>query len=55
MTLDDLGQALYDLVLAVAQGTETCSEALGHQEFCIQVQAVRTYQPRMPAYLYKFT
>lgn len=45
MTLDDLGQALYDLVLAVAQGTETNSEALGHQEFCMKYKRFEPIGP----------
>jgi hypothetical protein len=34
-TLDELGHEIYDSLLATAQGNQTASEALGHQEFVL--------------------
>jgi len=38
-TLDEVGQEIVDLVLAVASGAETISESLGHQEFILTYKA----------------
>lgn len=45
-TLDDVGRELYDLVIAVANGAKTKSEALGHQEF---VLTYKSFEPLGPA------
>jgi altronate hydrolase len=45
-TLDEVGHEIYDLILAVANGTKTKSEALGHQEF---VLSYKTFEPLGPA------
>jgi altronate hydrolase len=44
--LDEVGQEIRDLVLAVAQGTPTASESLGHQEF---VLTYKSFEPAGPA------
>jgi altronate hydrolase len=47
-TLDEVGAEIYDLVVAVAGGTRTVSEALGHQEFIL---TYKTFEPIGPACL----
>src|SRR6202142_662768 len=47
-TLDEVGTEIYDLVVAVAGGTRTVSEALGHQEFILTYKA---FDPIGPACL----
>ncbi len=47
-TLDDVGNEIFDLVLAVAGGQRTVSEALGHQEFILTYKA---FDPIGPACL----
>ena len=47
-TLDEVGSEIYDLVLAVAGGERTVSEALGHQEFILTYKA---FDPIGPACL----
>jgi len=47
-TLDDVGREIHDLVLAVANGRQTKSEALGHQEFIL---GYKSFQPIGPACL----
>jgi altronate dehydratase large subunit len=47
-TLDEVGQEIHDLVLAVAAGRQTKSEALGHQEFIL---GYKTFSPLGPACL----
>jgi altronate hydrolase len=34
-TLDEVGREIYDSLIATAQGKQTASEALGHQEFVL--------------------
>ncbi|MDI1366532.1 MAG: UxaA family hydrolase [bacterium] len=47
-TLDQVGAEIFDLVLAVAGGARTVSEALGHQEFILTYKA---FEPLGPACL----
>ncbi|WP_298331257.1 UxaA family hydrolase [Asticcacaulis sp.] len=47
-TLDEVGQEIIDSVLAVAGGTPTKSEAMGHQEFILTYKA---FDPLGPACL----
>jgi altronate dehydratase large subunit len=47
-TLDEVGAEIYDLVVAVAGGTRTVSEALGHQEFIL---TYKSFEPIGPACL----
>ena len=47
-TLDEVGDEIFDLVLAVAGGQRTASEALGHQEFILTYKA---FDPIGPACL----
>ncbi len=44
-TLDEVGEEIRNMVLAVAQGTETNSEALGHQEFCMKYKRFEPIGP----------
>ncbi len=45
-TLDDVGREIYDLILRVANGEQTKSEALGHQEFIL---TYKRFEPLGPA------
>lgn len=45
-TLDDVGQEIFDLSIAVAAGSATASESLGHQEF---VLGYKTFEPTGPS------
>jgi altronate hydrolase len=45
-SLDEVGREVYDLVLAVANGRQTKSEALGHQEFQL---IYKSFEPLGPA------
>jgi len=45
-TLDEVGREIYDLVLAVAGGEHSRSEALGHQEFQV---LYKSFEPLGPA------
>jgi altronate dehydratase large subunit len=47
-TLDELGQEIYDSLLAMAQGKQSASEALGHQEF---VLTYKYFEPIGPSCL----
>jgi altronate hydrolase len=47
-TLDEVGDEIFDLVMAVAGGGRTVSEALGHQEFILTYKA---FDPIGPACL----
>lgn len=47
-TLDEMGREIFDLVVATAQGRQTASEALGHQEF---VLTYKSFEPIGPACL----
>jgi altronate dehydratase large subunit len=47
-TLDELGHEIYDSLLATAQGKQTVSEALGHQEF---VLTYKYFEPIGPSCL----
>jgi altronate hydrolase len=47
-TLESVGEAIYSRVLATAAGAETCSEALGHQEFIL---TYKHFDPIGPACL----
>ncbi len=47
-TLDEVGDEIFDLVMAVAGGARTVSEALGHQEFILTYKA---FDPIGPACL----
>jgi len=45
-TLEEVGQEIYDLVLAVAAGKQTKSEALGHCEFVLTYKASAPARPK---------
>ena len=45
-TLDEVGKEIYDLLIDVANGRKTKSEALGHQEFVLMY---KTFEPLGPA------
>lgn len=45
-SLDDVGHEIHDLVLRVANGEQTRSEALGHQEFIL---TYKSFEPLGPA------
>ncbi len=45
-TLDEVGREIYDLILRVANGEQTRSEALGHQEFIL---TYKSFEPLGPA------
>ena len=45
-TLDEVGREIYDLILRVANGEQTKSEALGHQEFIL---TYKSFEPLGPA------
>jgi altronate hydrolase len=47
-SLDDVGDEIYDLVLAVAAGQQTASESLGHREFSI---VYKSFEPLGPGCL----
>ena len=47
-TLDEMGREIFDLVVTTAQGRQTASEALGHQEF---VLTYKSFEPIGPACL----
>lgn len=47
-TLDEVGDEIFDKIIAVAKGEVTCSEFLGHQEF---VLGYKTFEPAGPACL----
>lgn len=47
-TLPDVGQQIYDCVLATASGTATASESLGHQEF---IMTYKQFEPIGPSCL----
>jgi altronate hydrolase len=44
-TLDEVGREIYELVLAVADGRQTKSETLGHQEFILGYKAFQRIGP----------
>jgi altronate hydrolase len=45
-TLDEVGREIYHLILKVANGEQTQSEALGHQEFIL---TYKSFEPLGPA------
>jgi altronate dehydratase large subunit len=45
-TLDDVGHEIHDLIVRVANGEQTKSEALGHQEFIL---TYKSFEPLGPA------
>lgn len=47
-SVDDVGKEIYNKVLEVASGNQTCSENLGHQEF---VLTYKSFEPIGPACL----
>lgn len=47
-TLDEMGQEIFDTIIATAKGNPSCSESLGHQEF---VLGYKTFEPAGPACL----
>ena len=47
-TVDDVGKEIYNKVLEVASGSQSCSESLGHQEF---VLTYKSFEPIGPACL----
>ena len=47
-SLDDVGSVIFDLVLGVASGEKTKSEALGHTEFIL---TYKSFEPIGPACL----
>jgi len=44
-TLDEIGDELFDLVLDIATGTRTKSEALGHREFVLNYKSIEAVGP----------
>lgn len=49
-TVDDVGQEIYQKVLDVASGEQSCSEALGHQEFVLTYKSFEPIGPHcLPA------
>lgn len=46
--VDEIGQEIYDLVLDVAAGERTCSEAMGHAEFIL---TYKSFEPIGPSCL----
>jgi altronate hydrolase len=44
-SVDEVGEEIYSKVLAVASGTQSCSESLGHQEF---VLTYKSFEPIGP-------
>ena len=44
-SLDEVGREVYDLILRVAAGAETCSEQLGHQEFILKYKSFEPIGP----------
>jgi altronate dehydratase len=46
--VDDVGKEIYNKVLEVASGSQSCSESLGHQEF---VLTYKSFEPIGPACL----
>jgi len=47
-TLDEVGNEIHELVVAVASGDETKSELLGHTEF---IMTYKSFEPIGPACL----
>ena len=47
-SVDEVGQEIFDLVLSVAAGQQTCSEAMGHAEFIL---TYKSFDPIGPACL----
>ena len=47
-TLDEVGGEIFDLILRVADGEQTASERLGHQEFSL---VYKSFEPLGPSYL----
>ena len=47
-TIDEVGKEIFDKIIEVAGGNESCSENLGHQEF---VLGYKTFEPVGPACL----
>ena len=47
-SLDEVGREIYDLIQAVGRGQQTCSEALGHQEFIL---TYKSFEPIGPSCL----
>lgn len=47
-TIDEVGQQIHDLIVAVANGAQTKSEALGHREFIL---TYKTFEPVGPSCL----
>ena len=47
-TLEDVGQQIYDAIIATATGEETASESLGHQEF---IMTYKHFEPIGPSCL----
>jgi altronate hydrolase len=47
-TLEEVGQEIFDLVIALASGTRSKSEDLGHQEFIL---TYKSFEPIGPACL----
>jgi altronate dehydratase large subunit len=47
-SVDQVGEEIYDKVMDVASGTQSCSESLGHQEF---VLTYKSFEPAGPACL----
>ena len=45
-TLDEVGREIYDLIIRVANGEQTKSEELGHQEFIL---TYTSFEPIGPA------
>jgi altronate dehydratase large subunit len=48
MSTDDIGEEIFEKIIAVARGGKSCSERLGHQEF---VLGYKSFEPAGPACL----
>jgi altronate hydrolase len=44
-TLDQVGNDIFDLVIAVAGGAQSKSEELGHREFILNYKAIEAVGP----------
>ena len=48
VSLDEMGNEIFNKIISVAGGSQTCSEELGHQEF---VLGYKTFEPVGPSCL----
>ncbi len=50
-TVEEVGQEIFDLIVAVAQGQKSCSEALGHAEFLVTYKQFQNKEQMGPGCL----